>query len=62
MNLKEMREKSGMSQSQLSRTAGVNIKTLQSYEQGIKDINRAQVGIVLKLAKALGCTIEELIE
>ena len=62
MNLKEMREKSGMSQSQLSRTAGVNIRTIQSYEQGIKDINRAQVGIVLKLAKALGCSIEDLID
>ena len=62
MNLKEMREKCGMSQSQLSRTAGVNIKTLQSYEQGIKDINRAQVGIVLKLAKALGCSVEDLID
>lgn len=62
MNLKEMRESSGMSQSQLSRTAGVNIRTIQSYEQGLKDINKAQVRIVQSLSKALGCTIEDLIE
>ena len=62
MNLKEMREKCGMSQSNLADNSGVNIRTIQSYEQGLKDINKAQVRIVQSLSKALGCAIEDLIE
>ena len=32
------------------------------YEQRQNDINKAQVNIVLNLAKALGCEIEDLLE
>ena len=34
MNLHEMRIKTGLSQSQLADKSGVNVRTLQSYEQG----------------------------
>lgn len=59
--LKVRREKAGLSQSQLADKAGVNIRMIQFYEQGVKDINKAEAITVLKLAKALDCKMEDLI-
>lgn len=58
--LKEMREKAGMSQSQLASKADVNVRMIQHYEQGSKDINKAEVMTVYKLSKALGCKMEDI--
>lgn len=35
---------------------------IQLYEQKQNDISKAQVNIVLNLAKVLGCEVEDLIE
>lgn len=35
---------------------------IQLYEQKQNDINKAQVNIVISLAKALGCDVEDLID
>lgn len=58
--LKDMREKAGMSQSQLASKADVNVRMIQHYEQGSKDINKAEVMTVYKLSKALGCNMEDI--
>ena len=61
-NLKRIREEKNITQSKLSELSGVNLRTLQYYEQGYKDINKAQ-GITLHaLAQALECKIEDIIE
>ena len=60
--LKTIREAANQSQKILADTSGVNIRMIQHYEQGVKDINKAQVLTVYKIAKALGCTVEDLIE
>ena len=61
-NLKRIREEKNITQSQLAEKSGVNIRMIQHYEQGIKDINKAQ-GITLHaLAQALDCMIEDLLE
>lgn len=60
--LKAIRQNSGLSQSQLSDKSGVNLRTLQYYEQGYKDINNAQVITLFKLAQVLGVNIEDLLE
>ena len=60
--LKNIRDKAGLSQSQLSERTGVNIRMIQYYEQGFKDIKKAQGLTLLKIAKALGTTIEDLLE
>lgn len=61
-NLKRIREDQNISQGKLSEISGVNIRMIQHYEQGVKDINKAQ-GITLhKIAQALKCNIEELLE
>lgn len=59
--LQEKRKDKGMSQSQLAKASGVNVRMIQYYEQGAKDIRKAQVDTVLKLANALGCLIEDII-
>lgn len=59
--LKSMREYKGLSQSQLAKASNVSVRMIQHYEQGIKDINKAQVLTVLRLAEALGCDVYEII-
>jgi transcriptional regulator with XRE-family HTH domain len=60
-NLKKIREEKKLTQIQLSEKSGVNIRMISYYEQGVKDINKAQ-GLTLRaLANALECTIEELL-
>ena len=61
-NLKRYRTASGMSQSQLSNASGVSLRSIQCYEQGVKDINRAEGLSLFKLSKALGCRMEQLLE
>lgn len=61
-NLKRIRKESGLTQSQLAEASGVNIRMIQHYEQGQKPINSAEAFTVYKLAKSLGCTIEDLLE
>lgn len=59
--LKEMREKKNLSQSQLSEKSGVPLRNIQAYEQGYKDINKAQVVTVLDLADALECSVRAIL-
>ena len=61
-NLKQKRESAGFSQSQLSKASDVNVRIIQDYEQGRRDINKAESFTVYKLSKALNCTMEDLIE
>lgn len=61
-NLKRIREEKNVTQAKLAEASGVSIRMIQHYEQGVKDINKAQ-GITLNnIAKALECTIEDLLE
>jgi len=61
-NLKHYREKASLSQSQLAEKVGISHRTLQDYEQGRKPLEKAAAITVLNLARALGRTVEELIE
>lgn len=61
-NLKDIREAAGLSQAKLAAAAGVNARMIQHYEQGFKDINKAQALTIYRLARALGCQMEDLIE
>lgn len=61
-NLKRIRTDRGYSQKQLSGLSGVSLRSIQMYEQRNKDINKAQSDSLYRLAKALGCTMEDLLE
>lgn len=60
-SLKFMRESKGMTQAELAEKAGVNLRMVQNYEQGFKDINKATVLTVLRLAEALGCDVYDIL-
>lgn len=61
-NLKKHRERAGITQAELSLRTGVNLRTLQDYEQGSKPINKAAAITVYRIAKALGVNVEDLLE
>ena len=53
MRLSEYRKRLGMTQKQLSEASGVNLRTLQQYEAGSKDISKAAAESVISLAEVL---------
>ena len=59
--LHQIRKARGFTQQQLAEASGVTLRMIQLYEQGQNDINKAQVHVVLRLATALGCDIEDLL-
>lgn len=60
--LKTVRTAKGMTQKELAEKSDVNIRMIQDYEQGAKNINHGWTETVLKLADALGCDIRDIIE
>ena len=60
--LQEIRKSRGFTQRQLSDASGVKVRMIQLYEQRQNDLSKARVEVVLSLAKALGCEIEDLID
>ena len=60
--IKALREARGWTQAELARRSGVSLRSIQMYEQRHKDINKASVETVYKLAKVFGCAVEDLLE
>jgi len=60
--LKKMRESRGLSQSQLAEKTGVNVRAIQYYEQGVLNFDGCKVNKIFKIALALDCDIEDIIE
>jgi DNA-binding transcriptional regulator YiaG len=60
--LKTIRKKRKLSQEELAILSGVNVRSIRAYEQGKNDIAKAQGDTLQMLAKALDCSIEELLE
>ena len=61
-NLKRIRKAYGFTQAELAERSGVSLRSIQMYEQRNKNINKASADSMYSLAKALGCTMEDLIE
>ena len=60
--LHTIRKARGFTQQQLSDASGVALRMVQLYEQKQNDLSKAQVNVVIRLAKALGCEVEDLID
>ena len=56
------RKARGLTQQQLSEASGVSLRMIQLYEQKQYELAKAQAGIVLDLAKVLGCDAADLIQ
>ena len=61
-NLKRIRTTYGFTQAELAERSGVSLRSIQMYEQRNKNINKAGADTVYRLAKSLGCSMEDLIE
>ena len=61
-NLKRIRENRGVSQRELAELSGVNLRSIQMYEQRENDIDKAQGLTLYRLSLVLGCMIEDLLE
>jgi len=60
--LKLLRQKRNLTQKQLAALSGVNVRSIRSYEQGSNELAKAQGETLLMLAKALNCSVEDLIK
>lgn len=60
--LAEIRKKKLLSQNDLVRLSGVSRSLVTKYETGERDINKASGETLLKLAAALTCNIEDILE
>ena len=60
--LQRKRRNLKMTQAELAEKAGINLRTLQQYENRSKNINRAAGETLLALARTLGCRMEDLLE
>ena len=61
-NLKIMRQRTGLSQSELAKLSEVPVRTIQQYEQRQKNINAAKAETLIRIAKYLYCSVEDLME
>ena len=59
--LQKLRKAAGLSQSQLAEAAGVNGRMYQKYEQGDRDISKAQLTTLLRICKALSCKLSDIV-
>lgn len=57
-NIKEARKNSGLTQKQLSQMLGVNINTIQNYENGRRE---PKIETLIEIAKILDCSLITLV-
>lgn len=60
--LKQTREAAGITQTELAKASGISVRVLQNYEQGTRPLNGARAITVYRIAKALNCTVEDLLD
>ena len=61
MTLKELRIQKGLTQAELAEQIGLSVRLIQKYEQNAQDLNKVYALTLYKLAKALGCSYEDLL-
>ena len=61
-NLHRLRKVAGLTEKELAKLSGVNLRTLQQYEIGLKDINHASGTAINALALALRCNFYDVME
>lgn len=60
-NLRELRKKNNMSQSDVLIKTGISITTISQLETGRRDIKDITFDTALRFAKCYNCTLEDLI-
>ena len=62
MKLKEMRMAKGYSQKEFAEIVGINFRSYQNYEQGVRSIDNTGLATLLRICITLGCPINDIIE
>ena len=60
--LKKMRKSRNLTQEELALKSDVSLNTIRAYERRSKNINKAQVDILIRLSRTLGCDLESLLD
>lgn len=60
-SLAKMRREAGLSQAELSKKSKVPLRTIKAYECEGRDIHKASIDILGRLAHAIDCKIQEII-
>jgi len=60
-SLKDARQKKGITRKELAEKSNIPIRTLESYEQGLRCLNRANIKTVLTLASVLDVEPDDLL-
>lgn len=60
--LKAWRQAKGLSQSQLAEKTGINLRTIQHYEQGSKNFDHARIDTIMRVCIALDCRLDDILE
>ena len=62
MKLKELRIAKGYSQKEFAEMVGINFRSYQNYEQGVRSIDNTDLATLLRICITLGCPINDIIE
>lgn len=60
--LKRQRKSAGLTQQELAEKSGVKLRMIQAYEQDYQDITKAEAGSIMRLSKALSCSVADLLD
>ena len=60
--IKQKREAKGLTQQQLADATGIKKRLIQTYEQGERNIDHAQIDTLCALCDALNCQITDILE
>lgn len=60
--LKAWRQAKGLSQSQLAEKTGINLRTIQHYEQGSKNFDHARIDTIMRVCVVLDCRLDDILE
>ena len=59
--LRQLRERRGLSQNALAKTSGVAQAVIHRLEAGTREMEHLSVGVAMRLARALGVSVDHLV-
>lgn len=62
MKLQEVRKSKGLTQKELAALSSVNIRTIQQYENGARNIEGATLETLCNISLALGVKVYDILE